>query len=247
MWSEDVSNAIYIAGNLAQVRERVAAAARRAGRLPDEITLLAVSKTHPVALIEQALTAGQRDFGENLVEEAWAKFADPNSDLAGLPNGDQPRLHLIGPIQSRKAALAVACRPALIHAVDRLKIAVRLDRFAAEAGLALDVLLEVNMAGEASKFGFTPQAVLREAEAILALPHLRVRGLMTIPPYEPDPEAARPTFAALRQLQGQLSQRYPQADWRHLSMGMSHDFETAIEEGATVVRVGTAIFGTRNT
>ncbi len=247
MWSEDVSNAIYIAGNLAQVRERVAAAARRAGRLPDEITLLAVSKTHPVALIEQALTAGQRDFGENLVEEAWAKFADPNSDLAGLPNGDQPRLHLIGPIQSRKAALAVACRPALIHAVDRLKIAVRLDRFAAEAGLALDVLLEVNVAGEASKFGFTPQAVLREAEAILALPHLRVRGLMTIPPYEPDPEAARPTFAALRQLQGQLSQRYPQADWRHLSMGMSHDFETAIEEGATVVRVGTAIFGTRNT
>jgi len=247
MWSEDVSNAIYIAGNLAQVRERVAAAARRAGRLPDEITLLAVSKTHPVALIEQALTAGQRDFGENLVEEAWAKFADPNSDLAGLPNGDQPRLHLIGPIQSRKAALAVACRPALIHAVDRLKIAVRLDRFAAEAGLALDVLLEVNVAGEASKFGFTPQAVLRGAEAILALPHLRVRGLMTIPPYEPDPEAARPTFAALRQLQGQLSQRYPQADWRHLSMGMSHDFETAIEEGATVVRVGTAIFGTRNT
>ena len=246
MWSEGVSHTVDIAGNLAQARERVAAAARRAGRLPDEITLLAVSKTHPIELITQALAAGQHEFGENLVEEAWAKFADPTSDLAGLPNADQPRLHLIGPIQSRKAALAVACRPALIHAVDRLKIAVRLDRFAAEAGLALDVLLEVNVAGEASKFGFTPEVVLREAESLLALPNLRVRGLMTIPPYEPDPESARPHFAALRRLQSELAERYQQADWRHLSMGMSHDFETAIEEGATIVRVGTAIFGTRN-
>jgi hypothetical protein len=245
MRSKDVSDAIDIAGNLAHVHERMAAAAQRVGRSPDEITLLAVSKTHPVALIEQALAAGQRDFGENQVEEAWAKFADPNSDLAGLPNADQPRLHLIGPIQSRKAALAVACRPALIHAVDRLKIAVRLDRFARAAGLALDVLLEVNVAGEASKFGFTPDAVRRDAEAILALSNLRVYGLMTIPPYQPDPETARPHFAALRRLQSELAQRYMQADWRHLSMGMSHDFEVAIEEGATIVRVGTAIFGTR--
>jgi hypothetical protein len=241
-----VSDAIDIAGNLAQVRKRVAAAALRAGRLPDEITLLAVSKTHPVELIAQALAAGQHEFGENLVEEAWAKFADANSELAGLLNADQLRLHLIGPIQSRKAALAVACRPALIHAVDRLKIAVRLDRFAAEVGLAQDELLEVNVAGEASKFGFTPDVVLREAESILALPNLGVRGLMTIPPYEPDPETARPHFAALRCLHSELAQRYPQADWRHLSMGMSHDFEVAIEEGATIVRVGTAIFGTRS-
>jgi hypothetical protein len=247
MWSEGVSKTVDIASNLAQVRERMATAAARAGRSPDEITLLAVSKTHPVALIEQALAAGQRAFGENLVEEAWAKFGDPGSPLAGpMDAAARPRLHLIGPIQSRKAALAVACRPALIHAVDRLKIAARLDRFAREAGLALDVLLEVNVAGEASKFGFTPDAVRRDAEAILALPSLRVRGLMTIPPYEPDPEAARPHFAALRRLQGQLAQRYPAADWRHLSMGMSHDFETAIEEGATIVRVGTAIFGNRN-
>jgi hypothetical protein len=246
MWSEGVSDEIDIAGNLAQVRERMAAAARRAGRLPDEITLLAVSKTHPVALIEQALAAGQREFGENLVEEAWTKFADPGSPLAGLLNAaDEPRLHLIGPIQSRKAALAVGCRPALIHAIDRLKIATRLDRFAREAGLTLDVLMEVNVAGEASKFGFTPDAVRRDAEAILALPNLRVCGLMTIPPYEPDPDAARPHFAALRRLQDELAQRYPQAAWRHLSMGMSHDFEVAIEEGATIVRVGTAIFGAR--
>jgi hypothetical protein len=129
--------------------------------------------------------------------------------------------------------------------VDRLKIAARLNRFAGEAGLALDVLLEVNVAGEASKFGFTPDAVRRDAEAILALSNLRLRGLMTIPPYEPDPEVARPHFVALRRLQNELAQRYPQADWRHLSMGMSHDFEVAIEEGATIVRVGTAIFGTR--
>lgn len=245
-----LNETIDIAANLAQVRERMAAAAQRAGRAADEIMLLAVSKTHPVTLIEQALAAGQREFGENLVEEAWAKFADPGSPtaLAGrVDAAGRPRLHLIGPIQSRKAALAVACRPVLIHAVDRLKIAKRLDRFAAEAGSVLDVLLEVNVAGETSKFGFTPEAVQRDAEAILALPSLRVRGLMTIPPYEPDPEAARPHFVALRHLQSKLAQHYPQADWRHLSMGMSHDFETAIEEGATIVRVGTAIFGTRNT
>ena len=286
-----MTDTIDIAANLISIRERTAAAARRAGRAPDEVMLLAVSKTHPVALIEQALAAGQRDFGENMVEEAWAKFGDPKSTTAlevppsssellrvplsssellrvplsssellrvplsssglpqvppGLPESiSRPRLHLIGPIQSRKAALAVACRPALIHAVDRLKIARRLDRFAAEAGLVLEVLLEVNVAGEASKFGFTPEAVGREAEAILALPHLRVRGLMTIPPYVPDPQAARPHFAALHGLRDQLAQRYPQADWRTLSMGMSHDFETAIEEGATIVRVGTAIFGSR--
>jgi len=250
-----VTDTIDIAANLISIRERIAAAARRAGRSPDEVMLLAVSKTHPVALIEQALAAGQRDFGENLVEEAWAKFGDATSATASptppssseFPQAARPRPHLIGPIQSRKAALAVACRPALIHAVDRLKIARRLDRFAAEAGLVLEVLLEVNVAGEASKFGFTPEAVGREAEAILALPHLRVRGLMTIPPYVPDPQAARPHFAALRGLRDQLAQRYPQADWRTLSMGMSHDFETAIEEGATIVRVGTAIFGSRET
>ncbi len=244
-----MTDTIDIAANLAQVRERMAAAARRAGRSLDEITLLAVSKTHPVGLIEQALTAGQRDFGENRVEEAWAKFADPDSpeSLASrLKTADRPRLHLIGPIQSRKASLAIACRPTLIHAVDRLKIAARLDRLAGEAQLVQEVLLEVNVAGEASKFGFSPEAVQRDAGVILVLPWLRVRGLMTIPPYEPDPEAARPYFVALRRLRDQLAQHHPQADWRALSMGMSHDFEVAIEEGATIVRVGTAIFGTRD-
>lgn len=233
---------IDIAANLERVRGRLAAAARRAGRPASEITLVAVSKTHPVSAVQAALAAGQRDFGENLVEEAWAKFRAPESPLA---DGAETHLHLIGPIQSRKAALAAACRPAMLHAVDRLKVASRLDRFAAEAGTTLDVLLEVNVSGEASKFGFTPAGLWQEVGALLELPHLRVNGLMTIPPYAPDPELARPHFAALRDLREKLAARFDVAGWQHLSMGMSHDFEVAIEEGATLVRVGAAIFGER--
>lgn len=239
---------IDITANLARVREQMAAAATKAGRSPDEITLVAVSKTHPAPLVQQALAAGQIDFGENLVDEAWAKFVDPTNPAAiGVAAGaDRCRLHLIGPIQSRKAALAVACRPVLIHAVDRLKIANRLERFAAEAGLShIDVLLEVNVSGEASKFGYTPEGIWRDVEALLALAHVRVHGLMTIPPWTPDAEAARPHFAALRSLRDRLAAAWPEADWTHLSMGMSQDYAVAIEEGATIVRVGTAIFGAR--
>ena len=244
---------IDIAANLATVRQKIAEAARRAGRSGDEITLVAVSKTHPVELVVQALDAGQSHFGENRVEEAWAKFVDPIStgSLHNYPRVDgehalpQVNLHLIGPIQSRKAELAVACRPVLVHSVDRLKIAGKLDCLAGEAGVRLDILLEVNVSGEASKFGFTPDGLWQDAEAILALPTLRVCGLMTIPPYDMDPEAARGVFVALRLLRERLAVRWPQTDWHHLSMGMSHDFEVAIEEGATIVRVGTAIFGAR--
>ncbi len=244
---------IDVAGNLASIRERIEAAADRAGRRPDEIRLVAVSKTHPLSLIEAALAAGQVDFGENRVEEAWAKYADPASQasLAGQAatgartSAVRPQLHLIGPIQSRKAALAVACQPVLIHAVDRVKIARRLDRLAGEAGLVLDALLEVNVSGEASKFGFSPAGLLEAVDDLLALPHLRLQGLMTIPPYDSDPEMARPYFVRLRGLQERLMSGWPAADWRQLSMGMSHDFEVAIEEGATIVRVGTAIFGVR--
>lgn len=244
---------IDIAANLAMVRQKIAEAAQRAGRSVDEITLVAVSKTHPVELVLQALDAGQGHFGENRVEEAWAKYVDPTSirslHNSYFVNGERVLppvdLHLIGPIQSRKAELAVACRPVLIHSVDRLKIAGKLDRLAEEAGLRLDILLEVNVSGEASKFGFTPDGLWQDAEVILALPALRVRGLMTIPPYDMDPEAARDVFVAVRQLRDRLAVRWPQTDWHHLSMGMSHDFEVAIEEGATIVRVGTAIFGSR--
>ena len=244
---------IDIAANLATVRHRIAEAAQRTGRSVDEITLVAVSKSHPVELVLQALDAGQIDFGENRVEEAWAKFVDPTlaESLHNSYRVDRERafppvnLHLIGPIQSRKAELAVACRPVLVHSVDRLKIAGKLDRLAGEVGLRLDILLEVNVSDEASKFGFTPGGLWQDAEAVLALPALRVCGLMTIPPYDMDPETARGVFAALRQLRDRLAARWPQTDWHHLSMGMSHDFEVAIEEGATIVRVGTAIFGVR--
>lgn len=233
---------------LTQIRARIAEAAVRAGRAADAVTLLAVSKTHPPELIEQAWAAGQYAFGENRAEEAWAKFADP-ATAAGFAYraapATPPELHLIGPIQSRKAALAVACRPALIHSVDRLKIAARLDQAAAEADVTLAVLLEVNVGGEASKAGFAPAELVAAAAAILALPRLRVHGLMTIPPYTDDPNAARPYFARLRHLRDQLAAAYPQAEWQQLSMGMSHDFEAAITEGATIVRVGTAIFGER--
>ena len=165
-----VTQIIEVADNLARVRERIVGAAVDAGRDPHEITLVAVSKTHPAAAVETALVAGQRDFGENLVEEAWSKFAAPDAPLV---EHSEAHLHLIGPIQSRKAALAVACRPVLIHSVDRLKIAHRLDRFAAEAGLALDVLLEVNVSGEESKFGFTPAGLQQDVEALLGLPQGR--------------------------------------------------------------------------
>lgn len=238
-----------ISTNLAEIHTRIAQAAERAGRAPDAVTLLAVSKTHPPAAIAAAWAAGQRAFGENLVEEAWTKFADPATAQAALYRRDgatPPELHLIGPIQSRKAGLAVACRPALIHAVDRLKIATKLNQAALAAGVTLDVLLEVNVAGEASKAGFAPHDLLAEADALVALPNLRIHGLMTIPPYTPDPQAARPHFAALRRLRAVLAARYPETDWQQLSMGMSHDFEAAIAEGATIVRVGTAIFGERS-
>lgn len=229
-----------IADNLARVHERIARAAARAGRSADDITLVAVTKTHPWAYVAAALAAGHRDFGENRPEEAYAKFIE-NPEAA-----DQPfRLHLIGPIQSRKAKIALACRPVLIHSIDRLKIARRLDRLAGEQGIVLDALLEVNVSGEPSKHGWSPDALRAELPELLALPHLRFHGLMTIPPYDPDPEAARPYFIALRELRDALAAAFPQADWSHLSMGMSHDFEVAIEEGATIVRVGTAIFGPR--
>ncbi|NOX60584.1 MAG: YggS family pyridoxal phosphate-dependent enzyme [Chloroflexi bacterium] len=230
-----------IAENLQRVRERMQAAARRAGRDPAHITLVAVTKTHPRAYIDAALAAGHLDFGENRPEEAYAKFVEQTTP-AGSPS---PRLHLIGPIQSRKAKIAYACHPALIHSIDRLKIARKLSNLAQANGRALDALLEVNISGEASKHGFAADQLRQVLPEILALPGLRIHGLMTIPPLDPNPEAARPFFAALRSLRDELALAYPQADWSHLSMGMSHDFEVAIEEGATIIRVGSAIFGPR--
>ncbi len=229
-----------IAENLERVHERILRAAQRAGRKPETITLVAVTKTHPWAYVAAALAAGQHDFGENRPEEAHAKFIE-NPQAAGKPF----RLHLIGPIQSRKAKIALACHPVLIHSIDRVKIAHKLNALAQAQGVILDALLEVNVSGEPTKHGWSPQALRAELPELLTLTHLRFHGLMTIPPYDPDPEAARPYFVALRQLRDDLAKTFPQADWSHLSMGMSHDFEVAIAEGATLVRVGTAIFGPR--
>ena len=229
-----------IAANLARVRERMSRAAEGAGRNPEDVLLVAVSKTHAWSYVAAALAAGQVDFGENRPEEAHDKFfAAPHPELP------LARLHLIGPIQSRKARLALDCRPALIHSVDRLKIAHKLSEMAQETGETLDVLFEVNISGEMTKLGFSPAELTSAAPDLLALPGLRSHGLMAIPPFDPDPETARPHFIALRRLRDVLAGACPQADWSQLSMGMSDDFEVAIAEGATIVRVGSAIFGPR--
>ena len=244
-----------IAENLRQVRARMAGAARRAQRSPDEITLVAVSKTKPLALIAETAAAGQVDFGENRVEELWQK-----AEAAAAAGLDQIRWHAIGTIQSGKAKLAlgppaVKSQPGkgpvcLIHAVDRPKIAQRLSRLAADNDQQLDVLLEVNVSGEVSKHGFSPAGLVDDLPALLDLPALRYCGLMTMAPYVHDAEEVRPLFRELRTLLEELRHTFPpaqfqQAAWQHLSMGMTSDFEVAIEEGATIVRVGTAIFGHR--
>jgi len=236
-----------IASNLAAVQQRLAEAARRGGRSPQEITLVAVTKTVPLPSILIAYALGLRDFGENRVQEAAAKIA------GARPQATDIRWHLVGHLQTNKAKAAVELFD-FIQSVDSLHLAEALERRAQVAGRRLPVLLEVNVSGEASKSGFaaagTGPAAWREAllpavERLLALPHLDVQGLMTIAPLASDAEQARPYFRALRQLRDELQQRFPQTSWRHLSMGMTDDFEVAIEEGATIVRLGRAIFGER--
>jgi len=230
-----------IAANLAEIRSRIAAAAQRGGRQPDDVLLVAVSKTYPLADIAAAVAAGQRDFGENRLEELWSKVEQTRA----LPFDAAIRWHMIGTIQSRKSSDAVGPF-VLIHSVDRAKIAARLSRDAVAADKIMKVLLEVNVSGETSKHGFTPEELLAQAGELLALPGIRVAGLMTMAPLEAAPEATRPVFQALRRLREQLADLYPDGDWRELSMGMTNDFEVAVEEGATIVRIGSAIFGSRN-
>lgn len=221
-----------IAGRLAGIRARIAEAAARAGRPAGSVTLLAVSKTKPEALIREAYAAGQRDFGENYVQELAAKAAA----LSDLP---ELRWHLIGPLQRNKVK-QVAPVASLVHTVDRPSLAEEIEKRAAAAGKVIPVLLEVNVGGEASKAGCSPDEAPALAAAVRAMPHLSLRGLMTIPPDTEDREEARPFFVALRRLRDAIG------DLPELSMGMSHDFEIAVEEGATIVRVGTAIFGARS-
>ncbi|HET9223693.1 MAG TPA: YggS family pyridoxal phosphate-dependent enzyme [Roseiflexaceae bacterium] len=248
-----------IATRLAVVQERIAAAARRAGRSATEITLVGVTKTQPFAVAAEALAAGLTHFGENRVQEAEEKIA--------ALDRERPQItwHLIGHLQRNKAKKAAALFD-MIHSVDSLRLAEALARgWGSETArtpipqppspIPLPVLLQVNVSGEDSKEGFALagwerqpavlDAFLAEVEALLALPQLRVRGLMTIAPWSADPEQARPTFRAARRMRDMLARRFPQADWSAVSMGMTDDFEVAIEEGATIVRVGRAIFGER--
>ena len=245
-----MEQAQQIAHNIATIRERIAAAAARAGRSPDEITLIAVTKTHSARLVDMALAAGVTDCGENRVQEAEEKIE--------LLRDAPVRWHLIGHLQRNKAKRAASLFD-LIHSLDSLKLAETLNRYVEEASLLgqrrLPVLLQVNVSGEATKEGFdlvggvTNQAALvsliEVARQIVALPQLDVQGLMTVAPYADDPEDARPVFRALRELRDELARQIPEASWQHLSMGMTGDFEVAIEEGATLVRVGRAIFGER--
>ncbi len=226
--------------NIAAVRERMAEAARRAGRRPEEIALMAVTKTHPPQRIREAHAAGLRLFGENRVQE-FAGKAGALGDLAGA------EWHMIGHLQTNKAGKAMELFGA-VDSVDSVKLAEKLDAAAPGLGKKLAVLIEVNVGGESAKSGVAPDS--RELEQLLLAPsrfaNLEFRGLMTVPPFTDDPEGARPFFRKLCELRDAISARgLPAVRMDVLSMGMSHDFEVAIEEGSTCVRVGTAIFGER--
>lgn len=223
-----------ISERLQAVLARVERAARAAGRPPHAVRLVAVSKTQPAAVIREACAAGQTVFGENYVQEALAKMAD----LADL----DLEWHFIGPIQSNKTR-PIAEQFRWVHGIDRLKIAQRLSDARPDTLPPLDVCIEVNIDGEASKSGVAPEAVPALAAAVAALPRLRLRGLMAIPAPTQDAARQRAAFASLRALQEKLNASGMALDT--LSMGMSHDFEAAIAEGATLVRIGTAIFGPR--
>jgi hypothetical protein len=226
--------------SIALIRRKIAAAARRAGRRPEEISLMAVSKTHPPESIREAHAAGLRVFGENRVQEFAGKAA-ALADLAGA------EWHMIGHLQTNKAGKAAELFSA-VDSVDSVKLAEKLDAAARSLGKKLGVLIEINVGGESAKSGVPPHSRELE-ELLLAAPRfeaLEFRGLMTVPPFTDDPEDARPYFRNLRELRVAIAARkLPAVGMDVLSMGMSHDFEVAIEEGSTCVRVGTAIFGER--
>jgi PLP dependent protein len=230
-----------IAENLAWVRERIDAAARRAGRRPEDIALMAVSKTFPPERIQEAYDAGLRLFGENRVQEFAGK-------IGALRELREAEWHLIGHLQTNKAAKAVELFTA-VDSVDSLRLAQKLNSSAQPLEKKLKVLIEINVGGEAAKSGVAAESQEMD-ELLLAaseLEHLEFRGLMTVPPFSDDPQQARPYFRKLRELRDQIAaRRLPAIDMNNLSMGMSHDFEIAIEEGSTCVRVGTAIFGDRS-
>jgi pyridoxal phosphate enzyme (YggS family) len=223
-----------IAENLERVREQIAGAAAKVGRAADEIELVAISKTHAANKVREAIDAGQTLFGESRVQEARAKIPELPSNL---------RWHFVGHLQKNKIRHALPLFE-MIHSVDSLGLAQDINRIADEEGMHPRVLLEVNVAGEGSKFGFSPDKLCDQMEELLALPRLSILGLMTIPPLAEESEASRKYFVQLRELRDRLQTEF-RVDLPQLSMGMTHDFAVAVEEGATLVRVGTAIFGER--
>jgi len=226
-----------------RVLERISMAATKVGRDPETVRVVVVTKAKPLEIAQAAIEAGVAILGENYPEEGVMK-------IHSLASQSGVEWHMIGHVQSRKARM-VAENFALIHSLDSLKLAGKLDRMAAEAGRVLPVLLEVNLGGEASKYGWVTRnqsewsEIYSPIEEILDMSNLKVNGLMTMPPWETDPEDARVHFQNLSLLRDHLSTRYPQTNWDELSMGTSTDFEVAVQEGATLGRVGTAIVGSR--
>jgi PLP dependent protein len=228
----------YIAQNIEEIREKMAKAAARCGRSIDEILLLAVSKTFPTELITRAADAGIRMFGENRVQEAENKIPQ----VAGRPG---MQWHLIGHLQTNKARRAAELFD-VVHSIDSVKLASRLDQTSLGAGKMLSVLIQVDLGGEETKFGADPAQIRDIVSAMPGFRNLRLDGLMIIPPLFENPDQVRPYFARLRKIRDELEAEQPGClGMKHLSMGMSHDFEQAIEEGATILRIGTAIFGKR--
>jgi pyridoxal phosphate enzyme (YggS family) len=223
-----------VAENLERVRAQIAGAAEKAGRAPDEIELIAISKTHDAARVREAVEAGQQLFGESKVQEARAKIPDLPSSL---------RWHFVGHLQKNKIRHALPLFE-LFHGIDDVDLARDLNRIAGEAGMHPRILLEVNVAGEGSKFGFKPETLREQMETLLSLNRLSIDGLMTIPPFAEEAEASRKFFVDLRELRDAVEKEFAMK-LPQLSMGMTNDFAIAVEEGATMVRVGTAIFGER--
>jgi pyridoxal phosphate enzyme (YggS family) len=224
-----------IAENLERVREQIAQAAAKVGRAPGEVELVAITKTHAAEKVREAIQAGQSLFGESRVQEGRAKIPELPSAI---------RWHFVGHLQKNKIRHALPLFE-MIHSVDSLALAQEMNRIAEEEGRHPRVLLEVNVAGEGSKFGFSPDKLREQVEDLLALPRLSIEGLMTIPPLAEEAEASRKYFVQLRELRDRLQTEF-RVDLTQLSMGMTQDFPIAIKEGATLVRVGTAIFGERS-
>jgi pyridoxal phosphate enzyme (YggS family) len=226
-----------ISDNLDRIRERIGRACARAGRNPGEVTLVAIAKTFPSERIQDVIRAGVRDVGENYVQELLQKRA--------ALSHEEVRWHFVGHLQSNKVK-QIAGWVALIHAVDSADLVREIDRRAATAGRTIECLVEVNTTGERSKFGVPPDRTAALVTELSGCTNVSIDGLMTIGPFLPDPEGSRPMFRRLRELREEIAGLgIPNAPMRHLSMGMTGDFEVAIEEGATLIRIGTAIFGPR--